>query len=123
DVVILGAPNAGKSSLLNVLAKRDAAIVTDEPGTTRDLLEVALDIGGVRIRLTDTAGIRTKAGSIEAIGIERALARARDADLLLVLEDMQDPIGFDIETIGKEVLRVGTKVDLLGRDVARRRYN
>ena len=73
DVVIVGAPNAGKSSLLNALAQRDAAIVTDEPGTTRDLVELSLDLNGVKVRLTDTAGIRDAAGKVEAIGIERAL--------------------------------------------------
>ena len=72
DVVIVGAPNAGKSSLLNALARRDVAIVSDEPGTTRDLVEVALDLDGVKVRVTDTAGIRDDAGKVEAIGIERA---------------------------------------------------
>ena len=57
DVVIIGAPNAGKSSLLNALARRDVALVSDEPGTTRDLVEVELDIGGMKIRITDTAGM------------------------------------------------------------------
>ncbi|MCQ6507894.1 50S ribosome-binding GTPase, partial [Vibrio parahaemolyticus] len=72
DVVILGAPNAGKSSLLNALVRREAAIVTDEPGTTRDLVEATLDIGGLKVRITDTAGLREPAGKVEAIGIERA---------------------------------------------------
>ncbi len=76
DVVILGAPNAGKSSLLNTLARRDAAIVSDEPGTTRDLVELALDLEGAKVRLTDTAGIRPDAGKVETIGIDRAKARA-----------------------------------------------
>ena len=62
SVVIPGAPNAGKSSLLNALARRDVAIVTDEPGTTRDLVHVALDLGGVKVVVTDTAGIREGAG-------------------------------------------------------------
>ena len=84
DVVIVGAPNAGKSSLLNALAQRDAAIVSDEPGTTRDLVELSLDLNGVKVRLTDTAGIRDAAGKVEAIGIERALGRAKSADLVLV---------------------------------------
>lgn len=85
QVVLVGPPNAGKSSLLNVLAGRDAAIVTDEPGTTRDLLDVALDLGGLKVVVTDTAGMRDGAGSVEKIGIERALARARTADLVVEL--------------------------------------
>ena len=77
SVVIAGAPNAGKSSLLNALARRDVAIVTDEPGTTRDLVHVALDLGGMKVVVTDTAGIREGAGKVEAIGIERALESVR----------------------------------------------
>jgi tRNA modification GTPase len=114
DVVILGAPNAGKSSLLNALAKREAAIVTDEAGTTRDLVEIALDIGGVRVRVTDTAGIRDDAGAVETIGIERARARASTADLVLMLEDMQDPVTFEAGVVAAPSLRIGTKSDLIG---------
>ena len=93
SVVIAGAPNAGKSSLLNALARRDVAIVTDEPGTTRDLVHVALDLDGLKVVVTDTAGIREGAGKVEAIGIERALASARAADLVLLLEDVTAPGG------------------------------
>jgi tRNA modification GTPase len=113
DVVILGAPNSGKSSLFNALLKREAAIVTSEAGTTRDLLEVALDLGGIRVRITDTAGIREEAGTVEAIGISRALARAETADLLLILEDMQTPIGFDLGQSAVPRLSIGTKADLI----------
>jgi tRNA modification GTPase len=113
EVVILGAPNSGKSSLFNALARRDAAIVTDEPGTTRDLLEVLLDLQGMRVRVTDTAGLRDAAGRIEAIGIEKARAKARDADLLLVLEDMAEPIPVGAIPADVVSLRVGTKADLL----------
>src|SRR5262249_13941649 len=91
SVVIAGAPNAGKSSLLNALAKRDVAIVTDDPGTRRDLVQVALDLGGVKVIVTDTAGIREGAGKVEAIGIERALASVREADLVLHLRDLTAP--------------------------------
>jgi tRNA modification GTPase len=112
DVVILGAPNAGKSSLLNALAKRDAAIVTDEPGTTRDLIEVALDLNGQKVRVTDTAGLREGGGTIETIGIEKAIARARAADLVLLLEDMANPGPVTELPDGLPVLRVGTKHDL-----------
>src|SRR5690606_6264439 len=72
--VILGAPNAGKSSLLNHLARRDVAIVSDQAGTTRDFIEVHLDIGGIPVTLVDTAGLREQAGSIESEGNKRALA-------------------------------------------------
>lgn len=113
EVVILGAPNAGKSSLFNALARRDAAIVTDEPGTTRDLLEVALELEGVRVRLTDTAGLRDAPGRIEAIGIERAKAKAHGADLLLLLQDTADPRGIGSLPVAAPALRVGTKLDLL----------
>ncbi|MGB3389212.1 MAG: tRNA uridine-5-carboxymethylaminomethyl(34) synthesis GTPase MnmE [Pseudaminobacter sp.] len=112
DVVSLGAPNAGKSSLLNALARRDAAIVTDEPGTTRDLVEVVLDLNGVKVRLTDTAGIREEAGRVEQIGIDRARDRARGADLILYLVDLDDPkpiAGVDTQA---RCLTVGTKADL-----------
>lgn len=114
DVVILGAPNSGKSSLFNALVRREAAIVTSEPGTTRDLLEVALDLEGIRVRVTDTAGIRNEAGIVEAIGIERAMKRAAEADLVLVLEDMQLPAGFESAELTADRLLIGTKADLVG---------
>jgi tRNA modification GTPase len=82
-VVILGAPNVGKSSLLNALARRDAAIVSSVPGTTRDLIEVDLDLGGYAVTLIDTAGLREAADEIESEGIRRARAKARHADLRL----------------------------------------
>jgi tRNA modification GTPase len=86
-VALVGPPNAGKSSLLNRLAQRDVAIVTAEPGTTRDVLEVALDLGGYPVRLLDTAGLREAAGLAEAEGVRRALQRADEADLRLVILD------------------------------------
>lgn len=116
DVVILGAPNAGKSSLLNALAQRDAAIVSDEPGTTRDLVELSLDLNGVKVRLTDTAGIRDGAGKVEAIGIERARFRAQTADLVLVLQDLAHATDQAPEIDNANVLRVGTKADLLATE-------
>ncbi|WP_027162835.1 tRNA uridine-5-carboxymethylaminomethyl(34) synthesis GTPase MnmE [Mesorhizobium sp. WSM1293] len=113
EVVILGAPNAGKSSLFNALARRDAAIVTDEPGTTRDLLEVTLDLQGLRVRLIDTAGLRDAAGKVEAIGIEKARAKAHGADLLLLLQDVADPRDVGSLPAVAPTLRVGTKLDLI----------
>ena len=90
-VVIAGPPNAGKSSLLNALARREAAIVSEEAGTTRDVIEVHLDLGGVPVMLIDTAGLREAEGKVEAEGIKRALARAGDADLVLWLVDATAP--------------------------------
>lgn len=112
SVVIAGAPNAGKSSLLNALTRRDVAIVTDEPGTTRDLVHVALDLDGVKVIVTDTAGIRDDAGKVEAIGIERARASVREADLVVHLQDLSTGAELVLPETGAEVLRVGSKVDL-----------
>ena len=84
-VALIGEPNVGKSSLLNALAKRDIAIVTDEAGTTRDVLDVRLDIGGYEIIISDTAGIRDSSSVAEKEGIRRAKARAEESDLVLVL--------------------------------------
>ncbi|MGX5804631.1 tRNA uridine-5-carboxymethylaminomethyl(34) synthesis GTPase MnmE [Bradyrhizobium sp. Arg314] len=117
EVVILGAPNAGKSSLFNALAQREAAIVTDEPGTTRDLLEVVMDINGLRVRIVDTAGLREAAGKVEAIGIERARAKAGAADLVLLLEDMADPASVGDVPNGAPLLKIGTKADIASAGV------
>ncbi|PWK63413.1 tRNA uridine-5-carboxymethylaminomethyl(34) synthesis GTPase MnmE [Aminobacter sp. AP02] len=110
DVVILGAPNAGKSSLLNALLQREAAIVTDEPGTTRDLVEAILDLNGLKVRITDTAGLREPAGKVEAIGIERAKERARGADLVLFLEDISAPGELNPPS-DVPFIAIGTKLD------------
>jgi len=92
EVAILGAPNAGKSSLLNALAGRDAAIVSAQAGTTRDVVEVHMDLAGYPVTLADTAGLRETAEEIESEGIRRALARAAEADLRLVLFDSRLPL-------------------------------
>ena len=111
-VVIVGAPNAGKSSLLNFLAGREVAIISEEAGTTRDLLEVKLDLGGIPVYVTDTAGLRETDSSVEQIGIERARARMAEADLILLLEDMNDPIAIAIEETSASLWKIGTKADL-----------
>jgi len=109
-VAIVGAPNAGKSSLLNALAKRDVAIVTSEPGTTRDLIEVSLDLGGYKVILTDTAGLRDASSEAERIGVERARDAARSADLVLLV---REPGGADVAVdSSRRTIRIASKVDL-----------
>ncbi len=112
DVVILGAPNAGKSSLLNALAGRAVSIVTDEAGTTRDLVEARLDIDGFRVNIADTAGIREGAGRIEALGIDKALERSGECDLVLLVEDVTASGSAPHMRVSAPVLRVGLKGDL-----------
>ncbi len=89
--VLLGLPNAGKSTLMNLLAKRDVVIVSPEAGTTRDIIEVNLDIGGALVTLADMAGIRETETPIEAEGIARALTRAAHADMRLLVLDVSVP--------------------------------
>jgi tRNA modification GTPase len=110
-IALLGAPNAGKSSLLNALARRDAAIVSAEAGTTRDVVEVRLDLAGLPVIVSDTAGIRESASEIEREGIRRSLAAARDADLVIWLTENADsnpPPGISRETS----LVIRSKIDL-----------
>lgn len=91
--VILGRPNAGKSSLLNALAGFERVIVTEIPGTTRDTVEQTVNLGGVLLRLTDTAGIRESGDAIEAMGVERSLAAAKEAELALLVCDGSEALG------------------------------
>jgi tRNA modification GTPase len=86
-IAIIGPPNAGKSSLLNALAQREAAIVSDIPGTTRDVVEVRLVLAGYPVWIADTAGLREAADAVEAEGVRRALARAEEADLRIGVVD------------------------------------
>ncbi|WP_370678180.1 tRNA uridine-5-carboxymethylaminomethyl(34) synthesis GTPase MnmE [Pleomorphomonas sp. PLEO] len=112
EVVVLGPPNAGKSSLVNALSEREVAIVTDIPGTTRDLLEVHLDLGGYAVTLVDTAGLRDGGDVIEVEGMRRGRARAQSADLILWLDENGGDPPQDITTLGGKVLSVQTKADL-----------
>lgn len=117
-VLIAGPPNAGKSSLLNSLAKREAAIVSEYAGTTRDIIEVRMDLGGFPVNLIDTAGIRESQDPIEREGIKRALAKSQSADLVLWLvpldfADVEPPE----ELLRRPLWRVATKSDLSKQDV------
>lgn len=113
EVAIIGAPNVGKSSLLNALVGRDAAITSSIAGTTRDVIEVRMDIGGLPVTLLDTAGLRETDDEIERIGVERARARADLADLRLFLLSPDQQCS-DVPT-GLDDLVVWTKSDLSPR--------
>ncbi|HZB62519.1 MAG TPA: tRNA uridine-5-carboxymethylaminomethyl(34) synthesis GTPase MnmE [Microvirga sp.] len=112
SVVLAGPPNAGKSTLLNTLARRDVAIVSPMAGTTRDIIEVHCDLGGLPVIVIDTAGLRVSGDAVEQEGVSRARARAQEADLVLWLIPPEGP-----ETEAppaRRLLRVGTKADLGG---------
>jgi tRNA modification GTPase len=111
---IVGPPNAGKSTLINALAGRDVAIVSPAPGTTRDVLEARLVVGGVPVTLLDTAGLRETGDAIEAEGVRRARARAAEADLVIAMDDAAAPgVWYEAAMGGAvRVLRVVNKVDL-----------
>ncbi|KAB1088796.1 tRNA uridine-5-carboxymethylaminomethyl(34) synthesis GTPase MnmE [Neorhizobium galegae] len=111
-VVIAGPPNAGKSSLLNALAKRDVAIVTEIAGTTRDLLHVDIDMEGYLVRFFDTAGLRESEDRVEQEGVRRARIAIEQADLVLQLEEIDSDSKHTYDSVKAEVLRIGTKVDM-----------
>lgn len=108
EVAIVGPPNAGKSTLLNRLAGRDAAITSEIAGTTRDVIEVRMDVEGIPVTFLDTAGLRETDDKIEAIGVQRALERANRADLRVVLGSPADGLRMEAED-----LVVTPKADLL----------
>ena len=112
-IALLGAPNAGKSTLLNALARRDAAIVTATPGTTRDIIEVPLMLGGYKVIVADTAGIRATRDEIEAEGVRRAEAWGQGADFRIWLVD---GLGDPKPTI-PESIRIGDLILLTKRDL------
>lgn len=124
NVVIAGRPNAGKSSLLNALLKEERAIVTSVAGTTRDTISESLDIGGLVLNLTDTAGIRQSGDLVESIGIDRALKAASEAQLILYIID--GPLGMtdeDFENLknfpDKKVVLIFNKDDLVAGNDAK----
>ena len=116
SLVILGRPNAGKSTLLNRVVGSDRAIVTPIPGTTRDIVRETVEIGGLPVTISDTAGLRASADVVEGIGIERARDAARNADIILYLIDAT--VGLtaedeqELSSVNREPVTVYTKVDL-----------
>ena len=119
SIAVLGPPNAGKSSLVNALAQRDVAIVSDIAGTTRDVIEIHLDLGGYPVNVADTAGLRPRdmalEDQIEEEGIRRAIVRAREADLKLVLFDAAQGDALDeasIALVDQDAIPVFNKADL-----------
>lgn len=107
-LAIFGPPNAGKSSLLNFLAQREAAIVTPLPGTTRDVLEISLDIGGMPVIVADTAGLRKTSDLVESIGIERARAAVASADVSLCVLSLPDVLSGSVPSSIKELITPDT---------------
>ena len=118
-ITLLGCPNVGKSSLINYLSDKRVAIVTDEAGTTRDIIEVTMDFEGFPVILNDTAGIRSTELEVEKIGVKRALEKAEASDLILILSDNEDFSVPELKSKCKKIL-VHTKSDLkksLNKDV------
>ena len=117
QIVMTGAPNAGKSSLMNRLANQAVAIVTDVPGTTRDVIKQSISIEGVAVQLSDTAGIRTATNAIEQEGIERAQTALDTADIIIEVIDDVEPkeTGLSSRDNAQSVIRVLNKIDLSGR--------
>ncbi len=117
-IVLIGETNAGKSSLFNALVEREAAIVTPIAGTTRDVLDAELVIGGYAVTLSDTAGLRDSDDPVEAEGVRRARARAAEADLRLWVRAPGDPDGVAVEFARSDDLVVLTKADLGAQSVS-----
>lgn len=125
EIALVGRPNVGKSTLLNRLARREVALVADEAGTTRDVLEVRMDIGGIPVTILDMAGLREATG-IEGAGVARARGRAEDADLRIFLVEREDEVADlavtrqtgDVVVLSKADLRNGSGVSgLTGQGV------
>ena len=113
--VILGRPNAGKSSLLNALLGYDRAIVTDIPGTTRDTIEERVTLGGVLLRLTDTAGLHATADPVEALGVGRALDAAGQAALAIAVFDASEPLTADDRQVIQAAQQAQERIAVLNK--------
>lgn len=129
QTVIVGRPNAGKSTLLNVLLEEERAIVSDIPGTTRDIIEESLIIDTIKFRLIDTAGIRAAQDEIEKIGIEKTLKKAGQAALIIYLFDVihttEQQVAEDLEKLAlpdTPIVLVGNKIDLINEDQLKTRF-
>ena len=113
-IAIVGKPNAGKSSLFNALLRRDAAIVTEIPGTTRDVVRETAHLAGIPVTLADTAGLRDTEDVVEREGVRRAEAELKAADLVLWVVDVTDPQPGTVPQTDVPVIRVDNKLDLAG---------
>jgi tRNA modification GTPase len=123
SVAVVGRPNVGKSSLLNQLVKKDRAIVTELPGTTRDIIEETLNLKGIPVVISDTAGLHPTENPIEKIGIEKTLAHVNGSDLVLFMLEAHRPLGPDDHRIyekinSKSIIMVLNKMDLISTDSA-----
>ena len=121
SVAVVGRPNVGKSSLLNQLVKRDRAIVTDMPGTTRDIIEEILNLQGIPVVISDTAGVHPTENPIEKIGIEKTLAHVNGSDLVLFMIEANCPLDPEDHLIyekikSKRIIMVLNKIDLIQKD-------
>ncbi|MDQ0891865.1 tRNA modification GTPase [Paenibacillus sp. V4I9] len=120
ETAIVGKPNVGKSSLLNELAQENRAIVTDIPGTTRDVIEEFVNIGGIPLKLLDTAGIRETSDLVEQIGVERSKTALAEADLILLVLNSNEELEFDEIALMKQLADKQTIVILNKTDLARK---
>jgi tRNA modification GTPase len=111
SVMILGPPNAGKSTLINKLIDREIAIVSSQPGTTRDMIEAHLEVEGLPVTFIDTAGLREASDEIEQMGIDRVYRRLPAADLILWLSPQEAPPPLEVEN-AQDILFVRSKIDL-----------
>ena len=121
SVVLCGRPNVGKSSLMNAILGRERAIVTEVPGTTRDILTESLEIDGVRVTLSDTAGLRNTPDQVERLGVERAVRARRDADIILTVIDASAPLtDEDLALLGERdgrTLVILNKTDVMCEEI------
>ncbi|WP_261303399.1 tRNA uridine-5-carboxymethylaminomethyl(34) synthesis GTPase MnmE [Paenibacillus andongensis] len=120
ETAIVGKPNVGKSSLLNELAQENRAIVTDIPGTTRDVIEEFVNIGGIPLKLLDTAGIRETSDLVEQIGVERSKTALAEADLILLVLNSNEELQFDEIALMKQLADKQTIVILNKTDLTRK---
>jgi len=124
DVILAGRPNVGKSSLMNLILNEERALVSDIPGTTRDLIRETPQVGGIRINLTDTAGIGTPTDDVERMGIELTRRKLADASVVLIVIDASSGITEEdrkiiSSTSGKKTLFILNKIDLVEKDFAK----